>query len=425
MECFKVIGGNKLNGKINVSGAKNAILPVMAASILTENECKISNVPTLSDVRNMVKMVEFSGALTELDIDNEFLKITANNLTNGEVPYELSSKLRASFLFAGPLLARMGKVKICMPGGCAIGSRPIDLHLKGLDALGAKIRKGWGFIEASAPRGLKGGEIYLDFPSVGATENLLMAACLAKGETIIKNAAAEPEIMELARFLKKMGAKIYGDGTDTVIIEGVKSLSGCDFTMMPDRIEAGTFMTAVAVAGGDVEICNVIPSHLDPVTAKLRESGVEIKELKNSIRVISAGKIRALDIKTLPYPGFPTDMQAQMTALMTQAGGTSIITETIFENRFLHIGELTRMGAHIKVQGRTAIVEGKTRLTGATVHATDLRAGAALIVASLVAEGETIIKEIEHIERGYTNLENKLTNIGVNIVRTQISADFQ
>ncbi|MDR0287431.1 MAG: UDP-N-acetylglucosamine 1-carboxyvinyltransferase [Clostridiales bacterium] len=417
MENYKIKGGNRLSGKVSISGGKNAVLPCMSAALLTEEECILKNVPSLSDVKMLNNMMEFSGALTEFDIDKEIIKIKSNNLQNKEIPYEMANKMRASFLMAGPLLARTGRARISMPGGCAIGSRPIDLHIKGFEMLGAKVKQGWGYVEAFSSKGLRGTEIYLDFPSVGATENIMMAACLAKGRSTIKNAAAEPEIVELADFLRKMGAKIFGEGSDTIVIEGVKSLRGATYKIIPDRIEAGTFMIAAAITGGDIEICNIIPEHLAPVTAKLKEAGAIIKEGRDSIILKVPGKLKPVDVRTLPYPGFPTDMQAQMTALMTQAQGTSVITETVFENRFLHVGELMRMGAHIKVEGRSAVVEGKERLTGASVSATDLRAGAALVIASLAAEGETTIMNVEHIERGYANLNKKLLNLGANITK--------
>jgi UDP-N-acetylglucosamine 1-carboxyvinyltransferase len=329
--------------------------------------------------------------------------------------------MRASFLIMGPLLARTGSAKISLPGGCAIGSRPIDLHLKGFEALGAEIVIGHGFIEAKAPHGLIGTRVYLDFPSVGATENIMMAASLAKGQTIIENAAEEPEIVDLANYINIMGGKVKGAGTNIIKVDGVKELHGAPHTVIPDRVEAGTYMVAAAITGGDILIENVIIDHLKPVVAKLKEAGVSISEEGTGIRVIGGQQLlKAVDIKTLPYPGFPTDMQAQMMAMTTVAYGTSIVTETVFENRFMHVDELKRMGAHIKIEGRSAIVEGVRKLTGAPVKATDLRAGAALLLAGLVAEGETEISCIHHIDRGYDGIERKFRGLGANIRRITV-----
>jgi UDP-N-acetylglucosamine 1-carboxyvinyltransferase len=325
--------------------------------------------------------------------------------------------MRASFLVMGPLLARTGRAVIPLPGGCAIGTRPIDLHLKGFKAMGARIIYGHGCIEAMAG-GLTGSSIYLDFPSVGATENLLMAACLAKGNTIIENAAEEPEIVDLVNFLNSMGARIKGAGTKVIRVEGVPRLSGAVHTVIPDRIEAGTFLTAAAITGGDMLVDNVICDHLKPVTAKLREAGVNVEEYESSIRVAGGEQLRPVDIKTMPYPGFPTDMQAQLMAVLSLAKGTSVVTETVFENRFMHANELKRMGARIKIEGRTAIVQGVPRLTGAPVKATDLRAGAALVIAGLAADGESEISNVHHIDRGYDRLEEKLRNLGADIRRS-------
>ncbi|NLC69229.1 MAG: UDP-N-acetylglucosamine 1-carboxyvinyltransferase, partial [Clostridiaceae bacterium] len=357
------------------------------------------------------------GAKVETSAKNNILTVSPGNYIRGMAPYELVNKMRASFLVMGPLLARTGYAKIPLPGGCAIGLRPVDLHLKGFTSMGAEIRQGHGFIEAKANGRLKGAKIYLDFPSVGATENILMAAVLAEGQTIIENAAVEPEVVDLATFLISMGADVKGAGTDTIKINGVKSLNGVKHTIIPDRIEAGTFMAAVAMAGGDVTIENVVADHLKPISAKLREVGVEISEELSFVRVQSEGKLKAVDIKTHPYPGFPTDMQAQLTSLMTRANGTSMIVETIFENRFMHIPELKRMGANIRIEGRSAVVEGKAELTGTQVKATDLRAGAALIIAGLAARGTTEIHDIEHLDRGYVKIDEKLRELGANITR--------
>jgi UDP-N-acetylglucosamine 1-carboxyvinyltransferase len=350
--------------------------------------------------------------------DEETLVVDSRNITSCEAPHDLVRKMRASFLVMGPLLARMGNAKISLPGGCAIGSRPIDLHLKGFEALGAEIVLGHGFIEAKAPRGLTGNRIYLDFPSVGATENIMMAASLAQGQTIIENAAEEPEIVDLATYINAMGGKVKGAGTNIIKIEGVAQLHGVSHTVIPDRIEAGTYMVAAAITGGNILLENVIIDHLKPVVAKLTEAGVTIVEEGMGVRVIAGQQLlKAVDIKTLPYPGFPTDMQAQLMALATVAHGTSVITETVFENRFMHVDELKRMGAHIKIEGRSAVVEGVRTLTGAPVKATDLRAGAAMILVGLVAQGETEIGCIHHIDRGYVRIEDKFRALGANIRR--------
>lgn len=405
-----------LKGTVKVHCAKNAILPIMAASLLTGDKCVLKEVPYLDDVEIMEEVVRSIGA--EVERMNGRLTVSAADIKNFEADYELIRKMRASFLIMGPMLARIGKVKISLPGGCAIGTRPIDLHLKGFSAMGANITLGHGYIEAYADQ-LKGDTIYLDFPSVGATENLMMAACLAQGLTVIENAAEEPEIVDLANFLNKMGACIKGAGTDTVRIEGVKELKGTTHIAIPDRIEAGTFMVAAAATGGDVVIDGVVTEHLKPVTAKLKEMGAEVTEHERSIRVKAAERLNPVDIKTMPYPGFPTDMQSQMMSSMCTAKGTSIATETVFENRFMHINELKLMGAKIKVDGRSAIIEGCDRLSGAKVKATDLRAGAALAIAGLCAEGRTEISDIYHIDRGYIKIEEKLQKLGAPIRRIE------
>ena len=408
-----------LKGRIKVSGAKNSVLPIIAASLLADQQSVIEDVPYLNDVKVMCDLLGSLGAEIRYADNNEKLMISPNRLDNETAPYELVNKMRASFLIMGPLLAKLGRAKIPLPGGCAIGSRPVDLHLKGFSAMGAEITQGHGFIEARTKGRLTGNKVYLDFPSVGATENIMMAATLAEGQTIIENAAIEPEIVDLATYLTAMGAEIKGAGTDTIKINGVKTLKGVSHAIIPDRIEAGTYMVAAAITGGDVVIENVVPDHLKPVTAKLREAGVTVIEEPASIRVIGTDCLKAVDIKTHPYPGFPTDMQSQMTSLMCTAEGTSIIIETIFENRFMYVSELKRMGANIKIEGRSAVVEGKPKLTGARVKATDLRAGAALILAGLAAEGVTEITDIEHIERGYVNIDGKLRSLGANIIKTE------
>ncbi len=414
MEKILIRGGNKLEGTIRISGAKNAILPILTASLLAEEgETILEEVPGFDDVDIICEVLRHLGARIE-KIGTDGLRINAQLLNNFEAPYEYVRKMRASFLTMGPLLGRMGKATIPLPGGCAIGTRPIDLHLKGFMNLGTKVVIGHGCVEARAKR-LKGNRIYLDFPSVGATENIMMAAVLAKGETLIENCAEEPEIVDLARFLKKMGAKIEGAGTGAIYIEGVKKLKGTHYRVIPDRIEAGTYMVAAAATRGNVLIENVLPETLKPVIAKLKEAGVGIKEEGSNIRVIGQGKLHPVDIKTLPYPGFPTDMQAQMMVFLTQIAGTSIVTETVFENRFMHVPELKRMGSMITIEGRSAIIKGTNKLSGTRVKATDLRAGASLIIAGLLAEGETEINDIYHIRRGYDHIEQKLKNVGVDI----------
>ncbi|MBE3591363.1 MAG: UDP-N-acetylglucosamine 1-carboxyvinyltransferase [Thermoanaerobacter sp.] len=402
-----------LKGSVKISGAKNSVLPIIAASLLSSGEIVLDDIPTLEDVNVMIELIKHFGAICEFE--NEKLKIKVD-IKDVEAPYDLVKKMRASFLVMGPILARLGHAKISMPGGCAIGSRPIDLHLKGFQTLGADITIGHGYVEARAKK-LTGKKIYLDFPSVGATENIMMAAVFAEGVTIIENAAEEPEIVDLANFLNKMGANIKGAGTDTIRIEGVKELKGAEHTVIPDRIEAGTFMVAAAMTGGNVLIENVIVDHIRSVVAKLTECGIKITEEPKGLRVKGIKNYKAVDIKTLPYPGFPTDMQAQMMAMMTVAKGTSVIIETVFENRFMHVDELKRMGANIKIEGRSAVVTGVGHLTGAEVKATDLRAGAALVLAGLIAEGRTEINDIYHIDRGYVKMEEKLKNLGAIIYR--------
>ncbi|MDQ2087867.1 UDP-N-acetylglucosamine 1-carboxyvinyltransferase [Herbivorax sp. ANBcel31] len=411
--------GNPLRGTVRVSSAKNSVLPIIAASILGDKESVLEEIPYLTDVKIMGDLLECFGVSVEFSEAKSKLRIKCNDITNTTAPYELVNKMRASILVMGPLLARTGVAKISLPGGCAIGTRPVDLHLKGFAAMGAEIEQGHGFIEARVNGRLKGSKIYLDFPSVGATENIMMAASLADGQTIIENAAIEPEIVDLSTYLTSIGADIKGAGTDTIKINGVASLGGTNHTAIPDRIEAGTFMAATAITGGDVLIENIVPDHVKPITAKLREAGVEISEELSGIHVRAGGIVKPIDIKTHPYPGFPTDMQAQMTSLMTKAEGTSMIIETIFENRFMHLAELKRMGANVKIEGRSAIIDGNPKLTGAKVKATDLRAGAALILAGMIAEGNTEITSIEHIERGYVKIHEKLKALGANIERVE------
>lgn len=403
-----------------MSGAKNSVLPILAASLLSTEKCVLEDVPNLKDVEVLTELLVTLGADVKRVRRNE-VEVNSRHIDNDEVPYRLTGRMRASFLVMGPLLARLGSTRMSLPGGCAIGSRPIDLHLKGFQALGAKIEQGSGYVEAKAER-LKGTTIYLDFPSVGATENIMMAATLAEGQTIIENAAEEPEIVDLANFLNKMGADIMGAGTDTIRINGVESMKGARHRVIPDRIEAGTYMVGAAMTGGDILIENVVGFHLHPLIAKLREAGVTIQEVKDeTLRVIGPKEIQQIDIKTMPYPGFPTDMQAQMMAMLSIANGTSVVIETVFENRFMHVDELRKMGANIRIDRRTAIIEGREFLTGAQVNATDLRAGAALIIAGLVAKGKTTIHNVYHIDRGYDQVENKLKNLGAIIYREKES----
>lgn len=418
MARFIITGGKPLKGTVRVSGAKNSVLPIIAASLLADGQSVIEEMPDLNDVRIMCDLLMSLGARIELSNSRTMLKINCDGISNTTAPYELVNKMRASFLIMGPLLAKTGTASISLPGGCAIGSRPVDLHLKGFSAMGAMITQGHGYIKANIKDKLKGAKIYLDFPSVGATENIIMAAVTAEGQTIIENAAIEPEIVDLSTYLTSMGAGIKGAGTDTIKIEGVKNLTSARHAIIPDRIEAGTFMVAAAITGGDVTIENIVPDHLKPVTAKLREAGIEVSEELTSIRV-NGGDLNAVDIKTHPYPGFPTDMQSQMTSLMSRAKGISMVIETIFENRFMHVSELKRMGANIKVEGRSAIIEGCGKLTGAQVKATDLRAGAALVLAGLAAEGMTEVSDIEHVDRGYVKMDGKLTSLGANIIRAE------
>jgi len=408
-------GGNALKGTVKIDGAKNAALPVLAASLLATGPSSFEEVPPLDDVVTICNLLEDLGADISWQGDGQ-LQIDASDLRTSETPYELVRKMRASILVMGPLLARLGRARVSLPGGCNIGSRPIDLHLKGFMALGAEVIMGHGYIEAVAPK-LTGGRIYLDFPSVGATENIMMAATLATGTTIIENAAAEPEIVDLANYLNAAGAQVRGAGTSLIRITGVPELRGTVHTVIPDRIEAGTFIAATAITGGQVLLKNVLVDHLKPVIAKFEEVGVRILERDDGLLVVANNRLSATDIKTLPYPGFPTDMQAQVTSVLTVARGTSVVTETIFENRFMHVDELKRMNANIKIKGRSAIIEGVPEITGAPVNASDLRAGASLVVAGLAASGVTELGNIHHIDRGYHDLVAKLKKIGADIWR--------
>ncbi|MGG3771459.1 UDP-N-acetylglucosamine 1-carboxyvinyltransferase [Heyndrickxia faecalis] len=422
MEKIIVRGGNRLQGAVQVEGAKNAVLPVIAASLLaSEGKSIIRDVPQLSDVFTISEVLRHLNAEVTF-LENE-ITVDASRELSIETPFEYVRKMRASFLVLGPLLARTGKARVALPGGCAIGSRPIDLHLKGFEAMGAKVDVGNGFIEASVSGRLHGAKIYMDFPSVGATQNIMMAASLADGQTVIENCAKEPEIVDLANFLNEMGANVKGAGTGTIKIEGVEKLHAADHTIIPDRIEAGTFMVAAAITKGNVLVKGAVPEHISSLIAKLEEMGVTIIEEENGVRVIGPETLKAVDIKTMPYPGFPTDMQSQMMALLLCAEGTSVITETVFENRFMHVEEFRRMNADLKIEGRSVIVNGPCNLQGAEVAATDLRAAAALIIAGLAAKGITRVTELKHLDRGYLNFHLKLAALGANIERVDDEAE--
>lgn len=417
-EKISVIGGMPLHGRVRVEGAKNSALPIIAATLLCEGQVILHDVPALDDVLTMCRVLQSLGVEVEYDEERKQVRSDASRLTSVEAPYALIRKMRASFLVSGPLLARKNRARISLPGGCAIGIRPIDLHLKGFKAMGAEVIIGHGFIETVTEK-LNGARIYLDFPSVGATENIMMASALCDGVTVIENAAEEPEIVDLARFINTMGGRVVGAGTDTVRIHGVPRLHGGEHTIIPDRIEAGTFMVAAAITGGKVTVENVIPAHLVPLLAKLRETGCSVIEEEVLIHIERDGPIHAVDIKTLPYPGFPTDLQSPMMALLTLARGTSIITETVFENRFMHVDELRRMSARIKIEGHSAVVSGSEKIYGAAVKATDLRAGAALILAGLAAQGQTDISDVHHIDRGYWKFTEKVAALGARITRSE------
>ena len=411
MEKYIVTKSQNLSGVVEIGGAKNSVLPIMAGCLLTGEKCEIKNVPKLTDVEIMVQLLRDCGA--EVNFDNS-LSIYCNDVFNQIARDEKARDIRASFLLAGAMLGRFGKAVMPMPGGCSIGLRPVDLHLKGFTSLGAECNIEQGMVNIEAKE-LKGNDVYLDFPSVGATENIMLAGVLAKGETTISNCAIEPEIVDLAKFLNSIGAKISGAGTDTIVIKGVNELGGCCHRVIPDRIEAGTFMIAVAGTGGNVKIQDVIPEQLRPVISKLKEADVEVKEDENSVTVCSDGFIANTDIKTMPYPGFPTDMQAQFMGLMCGGLGTGIINETVFENRFMQVPEFIKMGADITIEGRCAVVKGVETMKGAKVRATDLRAGAGLVITGLGAEGVTEITDIHYIDRGYENFDKKLRNINADI----------
>lgn len=419
MDRIIIKGGKTLKGEVEISAAKNSVLPIIAASILSGDKCVIDNAPMLEDVFVISDILRSVSADIDIDAGNRKIIIDTKSVCDVEPCSELVKKQRASFLIMGPMISRFGRIRVSLPGGCNIGTRPIDLHLKGLNALGAEINIGHGYVEARAKK-LIGKKIYLDFPSVGATENIMMAAVLAEGETIIENAAEEPEIEDLADFLNKMGAKVTGAGTDTIRIDGVKELKGITHKPIYDRIEAGTFMVAAAITKSSIKINGANDQHLRPVIAKLIEMGVRIDVKGETLIVDGTNRLNATDIKTMPYPGFPTDMQSQMMSLLCTVEGTSIITETIFENRYMHVSEMKRMGANIKVDGRSAIVQGVNKLTGCEVKATDLRAGAALVLCGLAAEGITSVTDVYHIDRGYVDIEKKLKCLGADIFREEI-----
>ena len=414
VERFVISGGKNLRGTVKISGSKNAALPILAASLLCAGQCTIKDVPNLQDISTICDVLTSLGGVIRRN--GTTVTVDAGHVYLAEVEEELTRQMRASNLVLGALVGRFHQAKISRPGGCNIGSRPMDLHLKGLRALGVQVNERFGFITAHTDR-LAGVEMHLDLPSVGATENIMMAAVLAEGNTVIRNAAKEPEIVDLQNFLNCLGAKVKGAGTDTIKIEGVNGLHSGEYQIIPDRIEAGTYMIAAAITAGDVTVANVIPEHMDALTAKLRESGVKVEEGDDYLRVVGTGRLQAVDIKTMPYPGFPTDLQPQMMALLTLAGGTSVITETVFEHRYKHVSELRRMGAEIKVEGQTAIIKGVRKLSGAPVEVTDLRAGAALVLAAMAAENGTIVECVEHIDRGYERLEQKCNTLGAHIVR--------
>ncbi len=415
MDSILIRGGVRLEGRVSVSGAKNAALPALAAALLTGDELAISGVPALDDVHTMCQLLSSLGA--SINVGPGRVRLRGPSLAARQAPYDLVRRLRASFLTAGPMLARFGAARMAMPGGCAIGSRPIGLHLKAFAAMGAHLAAGNGYIEAVVGGRLRGARVYLDYPSVGTTENAMMAASLAEGTTVIENAAQEPEVVDLANLLGAMGARIRGAGTGVIKVEGVPELHGAHHAIIPDRIEAGTYMAAAAITRGDVIVENVVPEHLIAVVAKLREAGAVVEEHASGLRVCAPAHLRPLDIRTMPYPGFPTDLQAQFMAVLATSQGTSLITETVFENRFMHVDELIRMGARIKIDGRSALVEGTEALSGAPVSATDLRAGAALVIAALAARGETEISGVDHIDRGYESIERKLGSLGAVITR--------
>lgn len=418
MEKIIVSGGNVLNGEVEVEGAKNAALPILAATILaSKGKSDLSNVPLLSDIYTMKSVLSYLNVDISFDEEKKEMTLDASSKLKEETPFDFMSKMRASIVVMGPLLARNGYAKVALPGGCAIGTRPIDLHLKGFEAMGVEVHIEKGYIEASAEQ-LRGAHIYLDFPSVGATQNIMMAATLAEGTTVIENVAREPEIVDLANFLNRMGAKVIGAGTETIRIEGVESLTGINHMIIPDRIESGTFMVAAALTKGNVLIKNAVAEHNKPLVSKLREMGVTFIEERNGLRVMGPEQLKATDVKTMPHPGFPTDMQAQMTIAQLHATGTSVMRETVFENRFMHMEELRKMNAEFKIDGQSLMIKGGVQLQGAEVASSDLRASAALILAGLVSKGYTRVTNLNHLDRGYYKFHEKLKGLGADIERT-------
>jgi len=415
MDKFVITGGTALQGEIPTNGSKNSALPALAAALLTEEPVILHRIPTVRDIRTMQRLLVDIGC--QLEVDGETVRMHTPAITSPEAPYELVKTMRASSLVLGPLVARSGRARVSLPGGCAIGARPINLHIFGLEQLGARINQAYGYIEAEAPDGLRGATVQFDRITVTGTEDLMMAAVLARGETVLKNAAREPEVVDLADLLTKMGARIEGAGTSTIRIQGVERLRGAEHTIIPDRIEAGTFLIAGAITGGDLHVTECRPDHLGAFVSKLQQAGVEVTQTAPTTLQVRGGNMRSVDMTTEEYPGFPTDLQAQYMALMTQADGIAIIVETIFENRFMHAQELARMGANIRLDGRQAIVAGKHDLTGAGVIASDLRASASLVLAALVAKGETVIDRVYHIDRGYEKIESKLAQVGAQIRR--------
>ena len=413
MDKMVIVGEKKLAGEVRISGAKNAALPILASSLLVEGWNTFHNIPDLMDIKTIKKLLKSLGAEME---GEQTLRINAGGITSCEASYDLVRTMRASILVLGPLVSRQGEARVSLPGGCAIGARPVNLHIKALQELGAEVTLKDGYVEAKASR-LKGAEIYFDISTVTGTENIMMAATLAKGTTILKNAAREPEVVNLAEVLIRMGARIHGAGSDVITINGVERLHPAEAAVIPDRIEAGTFMIAAGITDGDIRITGCEPLHLDALIARLRDTGMSIDTSEDTIRAKGGGILRSVDVKTLPYPGFPTDLQAQIMALMAVAGGLSVITETVFENRFMHVSEMIRMGADIVIQGKSAIVRGVPKLHGAPVMATDLRASASLILAGLAAEGKTVLSRVYHIDRGYQQIEKKLSALGADIRR--------
>lgn len=417
MDAIIVRGGNRLEGTVEIEGAKNAALPILAASILGQSKpSKLDNIPLLSDVYTIIKVLKYLNMDVTFNEEEKSIEVDATMPLKSDTPFEFMNQMRASVVVMGPLLARNGHARVAMPGGCSIGSRPIDLHLKGFEAMGVKITQGNGYLDATVDQ-LKGADIYLDFPSVGATQNIMMAATMAEGTTVIENAAREPEIVDLANYLNRMGATVIGAGTEKIRIEGVKELVGSDHSVIPDRIESGTFMVASAITQGNVLIKDMVAEHNRPLISKLREMGVTIEEEAEGIRVIGPESLKAVDIKTMPYPGFPTDMQAQFTIAQLMAEGTSIVRETVFENRFMHLEEMRKMSAEFQIDGQSAIIRGGSPLEGATVASTDLRASAALIMAGLISNGYTKVVEINHLDRGYYKFHEKLAALGGNVER--------